>query len=261
MTASPSGCGVLEHAESCLCDVVITKPLPPLEACMTDAIRSMWMADVMCEVRGYCQPWTNEKILDFLVDMERFYDAWHETNHHVGTATQLSQVAPLQIETGMNKLQEWLEIRTTIATCMNKFLDATITDIVCQLQLQPQDVVDAMTTARSGALPWDYERLQLLDDILNEEHISWTEAGRRLQMTDDAVRNISKYWETRRKHKWGSVRPEPAHRTMLWTLALETDLMPSEIIRRVYEKYNHQYSRSAVTNIRRRHKRNKTGTI
>lgn len=26
MTASPKGCGVLEHHEECLCDVVITKP-------------------------------------------------------------------------------------------------------------------------------------------------------------------------------------------------------------------------------------------
>lgn len=26
MTASPQGCGVLEHPEECLCDVIITKP-------------------------------------------------------------------------------------------------------------------------------------------------------------------------------------------------------------------------------------------
>lgn len=258
MTASPEGCGVLEHAESCLCDVVITKPLLPLEDCMTDAIRSMWMADVMCEVRGYCQPWTNEKILDFLVDMEKFYDAWHETRYSIGGAEQLSQMAPLELFDDLTPMQRWRGVRDAVALAIDKFPCETLEDIVRQLQLRPQDVVDAMTTGKSGDLPWDYERLQQLDNLFSEQYISFADIARKINMTEYSVRNLSKYWETKRKYLWGSVHSETPHRNMLYHLCLETDLPNKEIISKIEQKYNHKYHKSTITRIRQR---NNHGTL
>lgn len=72
---SLSTCGVDNHDDACLCDVVITAP-SAIAVC--DAVDEMWMGRQLCEVRGYGYPWTDENILNYFQDMCTFYDRWSE---------------------------------------------------------------------------------------------------------------------------------------------------------------------------------------
>lgn len=78
MTEEWIGCGISAHSPECLCDVIITKPLPPLEEVLQDGVYDLWMGKELCDLKGYCIPWTQDKILDYLTDLEKFYDSWHE---------------------------------------------------------------------------------------------------------------------------------------------------------------------------------------
>lgn len=254
------GCGTEGHDVDCLCDVVLRNPLRPLDECMTDAVQDMWMARTMCEVRGYSRPWTNEKILDFLVDMRTFYDAYHESSQPLAGAEQLCNVEAFVPTSNLTPIQLWHEIRAMVSACMDRFPDEPFVAVIQQLGLKPQDVVDAMTTRKSGPAPWDYVRVQRLDDLFCEHQVSFAAIGREFGLSEDAIRGLFKYWGRKRIHKWGDIRPEPPAVSMFRQLCLETDLSPMEVVRRVEEAHGVVYSRSNVTNTRRRH-RDRNGTM
>lgn len=72
---SKKTCGVAEHIDDCLCDVIITEPTP---IGVFDGVHGMWMGHTLCKTRGYDAPWTTDKMLDYFTDMCTFYDRWHE---------------------------------------------------------------------------------------------------------------------------------------------------------------------------------------
>lgn len=68
-------CGIKEHSDDCLCDVIIREPV---QITMHDAVDEMWMGRQLCDARGYDYPWTSNKILDYFTDLCKFYDRWAE---------------------------------------------------------------------------------------------------------------------------------------------------------------------------------------
>lgn len=72
---SLSTCGVEIHPEECLCDVIITEPVP---IAIHDGVDGMWMGAQLCDARGYALPWTPTTILNYFEDMCLFYDRWSE---------------------------------------------------------------------------------------------------------------------------------------------------------------------------------------
>lgn len=61
MVASPIGCGVEEHAESCLCDVVITKPTT-----FALGISDLKFYDYIADKLNFASPYTTESLADFM---------------------------------------------------------------------------------------------------------------------------------------------------------------------------------------------------
>lgn len=104
------GCGTAGHDPACLCDVVITNPLPPLQQCFRNAVQELGMGPQIAELRGYGIPWTDETILDFLCDVQKFWDAWHERLEN-GNYSQLSDVPPLVFESTVKDFQRWGMVR------------------------------------------------------------------------------------------------------------------------------------------------------
>ncbi len=72
---SAKTCGVAEHIDDCLCDVIIKSSTP---IGVFDGVHGMWMGAEVCRVRGYSAPWTSEKLADYLQDLSTFYDRWSE---------------------------------------------------------------------------------------------------------------------------------------------------------------------------------------
>jgi nicotinic acid mononucleotide adenylyltransferase len=61
MDWSEMNCGVAEHSDDCLCDVVITEPV---SIGIKDAVDEMHMGKQLCEIRNYGRPWSTNQMLD-----------------------------------------------------------------------------------------------------------------------------------------------------------------------------------------------------
>lgn len=70
MVASPIGCGVEDHAESCLCDVVITKPTT-----FAMGFSDLKFYDYISAKVGFASPFTGESLADF---MTKYLDVFAE---------------------------------------------------------------------------------------------------------------------------------------------------------------------------------------
>jgi len=55
------GCGVAEHPEECLCDVIITKPTKTVVGAL-----DFYGASIIIEKLGISHPWTSADLADFL---------------------------------------------------------------------------------------------------------------------------------------------------------------------------------------------------
>ena len=83
-------CGIKTHDDDCLCDVVVHATTP---IAIGDGVHGMWMGQQLCDTRGYDNPWTNNKILDYFTDLCTFYDRWsalqtQPTAHKLNTPHQ-----------------------------------------------------------------------------------------------------------------------------------------------------------------------------
>jgi hypothetical protein len=75
MDWSEMNCGVAEHSDDCLCDVVITEPV---SIGIKDAVDEMHMGKQLCEIRNYGRPWSTNQMLDYFTDLCTFHDKWKE---------------------------------------------------------------------------------------------------------------------------------------------------------------------------------------
>jgi hypothetical protein len=75
MDWSEMNCGIVEHDDDCLCDVIINEPV---QIKLHDAVDEMWMGRQLCDTRDYDYPWTSDKILNYFTDLCTFYDRWSE---------------------------------------------------------------------------------------------------------------------------------------------------------------------------------------
>jgi hypothetical protein len=240
------GCGISAHSPECLCDVIIRQPLPPLNEVLRDGVYDLWMGKELCDLKGYCVPWTNDKILDYLTDLEKFYDAWHENLRMGLDAEQLSDVQPLVFNEGEPQFVHWRVIREAFQYCMTKFTDSP-NAIIMQLCITPQELLDALCTGKSNG-KWDYNDIDKLDKLFMEQAIQYTAIADELNITVATVRGLKKYWDSRR------VRGDNPAKSLMHNLATTTTMPPREVIDEVYKQYGVLYSRSTVTKTRSRAK-------
>lgn len=65
-------CGVAEHDDDCLCDVVIPHPT----GWVGDAVQDMWLGQEIVDMMGYQQEWDNHAIVSYLEDLVYAKDNW-----------------------------------------------------------------------------------------------------------------------------------------------------------------------------------------
>lgn len=245
------GCGVDGHDESCLCDVIITKPLPPLSECLKDGVQDMWMGQELCELRGYCVPWTDSKILDYLQDLEKFYDEYH-ANPVVFNETPLDGLVPLERDPSMAPPVWWKKVRVAVQESMAA-TDASICDIVKAYGLTAQEFIDAATGHQGGE--WDWDKLQKLDETMMSVGPTFNSMCRALDIPKGVLKGLSKYWVQRRARQGLSGNPA---RVMLGRMALEPEyshLSTRQIIEEIEKEFNVRYTPSAISKIRIRNQK------
>lgn len=243
------GCGVATHDEACLCDVIIRQPLPPLEECLKDGVGDMWFGREVCDLRGYSRPWTDAKMLDYFEDLEKFYDAFHYKKPEVD-ALSLKNIDEFK-DDGQPLFSQWRWIRDTVEYVMGRF-DNSLLEIVDQINITPQQLIDALTTGKGGD-GWTREMVDLMDKSFMEHNINFAEVCRTNNLPLGVVRGMFKYWENRRKRSVGSTNP--ARDRMHW-LCRNTDLPPREIVDIVHREHGVLYNNSSVSKHRLRVKKN-----
>lgn len=239
------GCGTAGHDPACLCDVVIVRPLPPLTECMTNVVQDLDMGPQVAELRDYGIPWTRETMLDFLCDVQKFWDAW-KTQRNNNDYTTLEAMPPIVWDTSRYMQDLWREVRECVLYAMNRW-DCPLGDILAQLQVTPQHFMDSVTNGHNTGV-WDYPRLEKLEALFMEQNLNFASMARTMEISSDQIDGLRKYWAQRRERHIGSDNPAKDY---MHQLAL-TDLKPSVVVRMVKEKHGVEYSRASVSKYRER---------
>lgn len=242
------GCGVTGHDESCLCDVVIKEPLPPINESIKDGVRDLWMGKELCDLKGYGVPWTRESILDYLVDLETFYDAYHYSKHSL-SGESLYEMEPLEFKDDDSPFVRWGQVREVVQYAMDKFNDSLV-DIMNYYELSPELLMDSLTTGKSGIV-WDETLVGKLDELFMADNLNYRDIARQLNLTVAMVNGIKKYWTVRRERLKGGDKPA---QNLLHKLAKETDMSPRDIVERVQIEFGKEYKPTVVNKIRSRHR-------
>lgn len=144
-------CGVAEHAEDCLCDVVITTPTPINVRSMSD----LWGGDAICNIFDLGGPWNPDNLLTFFDRLLYGYDI------HRGAPTSIRNVRPKVMERAGNEPfpSYWKRLRTVLDDVYEESPDANIEDVLEMLDISVQEFRDCFLYRR--ALPeWDLEMLK-----------------------------------------------------------------------------------------------------
>ena len=64
-------CGIEEHPEECLCDVIIVAPVE-----IMPEVNDLWMMRETAEYFDYSLPWTPDKLLDLFEKVVELHDKW-----------------------------------------------------------------------------------------------------------------------------------------------------------------------------------------
>jgi hypothetical protein len=232
-------CGVEEHPEECLCDVIITRPLPPLQECFRDAVSEMWMGRQICELRDYSAPWTNDKILDYLTDVQRFAEAVAKGALDDGGYTN----------EGSHVFKRWEYVRKAVMYRMENYEDNMV-DALASVGVSPTEF---MLASSMGAhkRAWTDEEFAVFNERMLDRLAVYMRIAVDFNISDEYVYNLRKYWKPARVRLHGDVPPLEASRNYMRQLCLETDLDPAEIIALVESQYGRRYSKAMISKVRR----------
>lgn len=254
MTAGPIGCGVPQHPDECLCDVVLVNPLPPLDMCIRNYTRDVDMAAQVASMRDYCAPWTDNTILDFMLDVQRFWDEWHmreklEPSPYGFGCAFLSEMPPVRYDSSFPITRFWEEVRASVLYCMDNFDDSLVT-ILDHIRVSPEDFYSSVV---NGATTWDgldVQTLDTLDKDLMEQKVVIRRVAAKHGLTAEQVDGLRPYWEKRRKRLVGEALNMP--RQYFQELCADLSLTNSQIRAMVKERYGVNYSTSAISVQRKR---------
>lgn len=107
-------CGVAEHDEDCLCDVVVTEPVQ----IMDNWIRDSWMASKIVQYAGLSAPYSNEDILTLLSTQVAMRD---EMQRQAQTKEQQRRAARIRHDARKTLFtkEQMEEVRQLLASGMN----------------------------------------------------------------------------------------------------------------------------------------------
>ncbi len=125
MTASPEGCGTIEHDETCLCDVIITQPVP----IMKDFHLDFWGIRTAMQVGDYSIPFDAPKFADLMHKLVVASDILAERNRLLAEGRDSDVAQPQLAMHGNAKMP--FEARQFVKDCVdNKWVYRDIIDEV-----------------------------------------------------------------------------------------------------------------------------------
>lgn len=144
-------CGVAEHAEDCLCDVVITTPTPINVTSVSD----LWGGDAICNIFDMAGPWEPDNLLEFFEKLLYGYD------NHRGSPTSIRHIRPRVMERSGNESfpSYWKRLRTVLDDVYHESPDANIEDVLEMLGISVDHFRDCFLY-RTSLPDWDIDMLK-----------------------------------------------------------------------------------------------------
>lgn len=177
------GCGVSDHPDECLCDVVIGTPTPIL---VRDAVAEMWQGPTIAEIRDYGRPWTDASILDYFADLTKGYDAWRSSG--IPEIVQAREEG----EVDLRYHGELKQIRTSVRSALSHDNPKPNIETVLQaLGYTAEQFTSAVTTNK-----WvvDIGVLNRFEARILEGFPSLASLGREFGISVEIAKNLFGYW-------------------------------------------------------------------
>ena len=251
MAASPEGCGVLAHKDTCLCDV---KPLGVTIA-VDDGVHGMWMGREICEQRGHAAPWVRETIAEYFTDLVHLYDEWTRRKFVVELPDGLPPCYAKK-DWGNQHFQKWQAIRVTVKAAMEKYA-APLSDILQYFGLSPTEFLEACTSNRHHNIRIsEYGELDELEALLMLRDPLHKQCLQRFGIQKSQWYGLRKFYKVRHARLWGASKAEEQARyekasAMIRVLCEDMTLGNAEIVRRVNDATGRLFDVSYVTRIRK----------
>lgn len=143
-------CGIAEHPEDCLCDVVITKITPV----NIQSVSELWGGDAICNIFDMAGPWEPENLLEFFEKLLYGYDM------NAGSRTSIRNVRPKMMEqSGTESFPAYCNrIRVAVDDIYYESPDANITEVLDMLGLSVEEFRDSIMLRRVRP-DWDTSTL------------------------------------------------------------------------------------------------------
>lgn len=252
---APLGCGVVDHPETCLCDV---KPLE-VRIAVSDGVNEMWMGRRLCDVGGHAGPWTRNRMLDYFEDLCKFYDRWAEAR---GMHQFPEYLYMLTMPEGLRDggFGNWYKARDFVNSAYH-YYGCTMLEVLDAIGMTTQEWYEINIGGRiNSGLVFTPPMLKRIENLFTEPttpNLKALEAE--TGISDHVLRNWrDTVFGPRRKKLHGDETPEMLKASaaeMLKQLALESDDPPRIIMQKVREATGIEFSNSYVTQIRKRNNR------
>lgn len=193
MSLAPDGCGVIDHDNLCLCDVVIPHPTGWVD----DAIQDMWMGQEIVNLRGYVTLWESDDIINYLDDLVYTKDNWAKFSR--------KKEANADPETWAGQMRHHIKRLMADGT-------SSITSVMDELGLDMDDMNHILFTDRRT---WTLETLvQFERTVLAGEHLTLNKLGEQFGMSYSSAERLASYWSVTFRKR----RPELADVQVIDTL-------------------------------------------
>jgi len=140
-------CGIEDHEDGCLCDVIITAPVT-----IMPEVSDLWMLQEVAEYFDYSIPWTPDKLLDLFERLLILHDKWIDGGYAKSVNNNGSITGRLNQET---HFQYWKRVKESVVDHYHS-TNGTIADTIKSLGLTIDDYNTAVSYNRGRrSYTWD----------------------------------------------------------------------------------------------------------
>lgn len=244
-------CGYRKHGSECLCDV---QPLG-VEIGIGDMVNDMFMGRQLCDLRGYCAPWTRNDILDYFTDLCTFYDAYAEQKKNPIIIGEFESVT-MPEEMRHDKFGGHTKMRHYVRAVYNQY-GRTLSDTLRQLGLTADDYRSMLSRGSRKGQPQSQMTMEKIDylesELTKRERPPMADLTKNSGLSEFIITNVIRDMDDRRKQLHGNVNWEEAHALMV-KLSTETTMTSTKILRKVFDETGVMFDKSNPIKVRKRKK-------
>jgi hypothetical protein len=172
-------CGIVEHSDECLCDVVIPHPTGWVD----DAIQDMWMGPDIIRMLSYPNDMTDENILSYLENLVYAKDNWNLYNN---------EYIPSNNTHAMNSYP--VIMRKEIRERLQKMSSPSIKIVAAELELD-LDTLNHILFQSRKYMTW--EQFEMFEkDVMFGDYPNVTTLAKRHGMSFRSAMRLYAYWKT-----------------------------------------------------------------